>query len=211
MTGVRLSSGRTLAFPAGAQRGRGRLCDRDAAAAAEFRHGRFPQGLANSSGLLGRNLMVQSNQAVWGMMERGVPCLQGASIARDHRALELYDEGKDFFGGYCYMSQGPLPVVWAGTQSTSAVSGATRSSMRWSNTTTRSDLKIVGECLPQERNRVTLTDDQGPVRTADCHASPTRAATTISVSSSTRSASCAARSTPSARGRFGMRPTTPVT
>ena len=24
--------------------------------------------------------------------------------------------GKDFFGGYCYMSQGPLPVAWAETQ-----------------------------------------------------------------------------------------------
>ena len=25
-------------------------------------------------------------------------------------------EGKDFFGGYSYMSQGPLPQLWANTQ-----------------------------------------------------------------------------------------------
>ena len=24
-----------------------------------------------------------------------------------------HDAGKDFFGGYCYMSQGPLPQQWA--------------------------------------------------------------------------------------------------
>ena len=39
-----------------------------------------------------------------------------AAVARHHRALELHDTGKDFFGGYAYMSQGPLPLVWAGTQ-----------------------------------------------------------------------------------------------
>ena len=30
------------------------------------------------------------------------------------------DAGKDFFGGYAYMSQGPLPIVWSGTQSSEA-------------------------------------------------------------------------------------------
>jgi choline dehydrogenase-like flavoprotein len=32
----------------------------------------FPDGLANSSGLVGRNLMVQLNQAAWGKVEREV-------------------------------------------------------------------------------------------------------------------------------------------
>ena len=56
-----------LAVPEGAQRRGRRLCDRNAAPAAELRHDRFPDGLANSSGLVGKNLMVQSNQAVWGI------------------------------------------------------------------------------------------------------------------------------------------------
>src|SRR6185312_2315097 len=34
--------------------------------------GRYPDGLANSSGLVGRNLMVQANQAVWGLLDREV-------------------------------------------------------------------------------------------------------------------------------------------
>ena len=50
---------------------------------------RFPDGLANSSGLVGRNLMVQSNQAVWGAHGRGNSLLQGSALARHHGALEL--------------------------------------------------------------------------------------------------------------------------
>ena len=38
---------------------------------------RFPNGLANSSGLVGKNLMAQSNQAVWGAMEDEVRAYKG--------------------------------------------------------------------------------------------------------------------------------------
>ena len=31
------------------------------------------------------------------------------------RALELRRSGKDFHGGYAFMSQGPLPIGWAQT------------------------------------------------------------------------------------------------
>ena len=48
-----------------------------------------PDGLANSSGLVGKNLMTQSNQAVFGVMERGGALEQRAAFARHHRALEL--------------------------------------------------------------------------------------------------------------------------
>src|SRR5262249_22433741 len=33
---------------------------------------RFPDGLANSSGLVGKNLMVQANQAVWGLSDKEI-------------------------------------------------------------------------------------------------------------------------------------------
>ena len=56
----------------------------------------FPDGLANSSGLVGRNLTVQGNQAVWGIHPRGDPNLQRAPVARDHRALELRGPRKGF-------------------------------------------------------------------------------------------------------------------
>ena len=50
---------------------------------------RYPDGLANSSGLVGKNLMTQSNQAVFGSMQRRGALVQGAAVARHHRALEL--------------------------------------------------------------------------------------------------------------------------
>ena len=49
---------------------------------------RFPDGLANSSGLVGKNLMTQSNQAFWGRMDEPVRWYK-APRPRHHRALEL--------------------------------------------------------------------------------------------------------------------------
>ena len=76
---------------------------------------RFPDGLANSSGLVGKNLMVQSNQAVWGTMDEEVRSYKGPPSLAITEHWNYEDKGKDFFGGYCYMSQGPLPQLWANT------------------------------------------------------------------------------------------------
>jgi choline dehydrogenase-like flavoprotein len=118
---------------------------------------RFPHGLANSSGLLGRNLMVQSNQAVWGLMDPEIRSYKGPPSLAITEHWNYADEGKDFFGGYCYMSQGPLPIAWAETLATRGLWGQ-RLLQEMENYNHQVGLKIVGECLPQERNRVTLTD-----------------------------------------------------
>jgi choline dehydrogenase-like flavoprotein len=70
------------------------------------------------------------------------------------------DAGKDFFGGYAYMSQGPLPVVWSGTQSSKRGLWGQRLLDEMEKYNHQVGLKIVGECQPQERNRVTLTDQK---------------------------------------------------
>ena len=58
------------------------------------------------------------------------------------------------------MSQGPLPIDWArSTQSASAASGASALIDAMANYNHQVGLKIVGEMLPQERNRVTLADE----------------------------------------------------
>ena len=74
--------GRAMALPGAAQRRGRRLRDRDAAPAADLGRCRFPDGLANSSGLVGRNLMVQTNQAVWGAMEEEVRWYKGRPRSR---------------------------------------------------------------------------------------------------------------------------------
>ncbi len=69
------------------------------------------------------------------------------------------DKGKDFFGGYCYMSQGPLPQLWANTliERPRPLGSRLIEAMKDYNHVV--GLKIVGEMLPQEPNRVTLADE----------------------------------------------------
>ena len=121
---------------------------------------RYPDGLANSSGLVGKNLMAQANQAVYGTMEQEVRWYKGPPSLSLTEHWNYSDESKDFFGGYCFMSQGPLPVAW------SAVVAGSRK--LWGEALRREmekynhqvGLKIVGEVLPNENNRVSLADEK---------------------------------------------------
>lgn len=120
---------------------------------------RFPDGLANSSGLVGRNLMVQLNQAVWGCMAEEVRSYKAPPSLALSEHWNYTDEGKDFFGGYCYMSQGPLPIVWARTLAGSRSLWGEPLMHQMERYNHQVGLKMVGECLPQECNRVTLADE----------------------------------------------------
>ena len=120
---------------------------------------RYPDGLANSSGLVGKNLMTQSNQAVFGTMEQEVRWNKGPpslSITEHWN----YDDRKDFAGGYCWMAQGPLPIEWVTVQTGSRGlwGQALRDEMAKYNH--QVGLKMVGEMLPDERNRVTLAEER---------------------------------------------------
>jgi choline dehydrogenase-like flavoprotein len=121
---------------------------------------RFPNGLANSSGLVGKYLMVQSNQAVWGTMKDEVRSYKGPPSLAITEHWNYQDRGKDFFGGYCYMSQGPLAQQWA-TISSGGRGLWGEALMRHMEAYNHAvGLKIVGEMLPQERNCVTLADEK---------------------------------------------------
>jgi choline dehydrogenase-like flavoprotein len=119
----------------------------------------FPDGLANSSGLVGKNLMVQSNQAVWGVTDHEIRAYKGPPSLSITEHWNYEDKGKDFFGGYCYMSQGILPVTWAGIQSGAHGLWGQALVEEMKRYNHQVGLKMVGECLPQERNRVTLADE----------------------------------------------------
>jgi choline dehydrogenase-like flavoprotein len=120
----------------------------------------FPDGLANSSGLVGRYLTVQGNQAVWGIMDQEIRSYKGPPSLAITEHWNYEDGGKDFFGGYSYMSQGPLPMLWAKTVATSRGlwGQALLDEMQRYNHTV--GLKVVSEYLPQLRNGVTLSDEK---------------------------------------------------
>jgi choline dehydrogenase-like flavoprotein len=119
---------------------------------------RFSAGLANSSGLVGKNLMTQSNQAVFGTMKQEVRWNRGPpSLAITEHWN--YDDRKDFFGGYCWMAQGPLPIEWVTVQTVSRGIWGQALVDEMKKYNHQVGLKIVGEMLPDERNTVTLADE----------------------------------------------------
>ncbi|MBM9595992.1 GMC family oxidoreductase [Roseitranquillus sediminis] len=115
-------------------------------------------GLANAEGLVGRELMVHVNDAVWGTMEDEIRWYKGppSMAVTEHWN---YEDRKDFHGGYAIMSQGPLPTDFA----TSMVGNLGAFGMdlrrRMAGYNHMAGLKIVGEVMPDPENRVTLSDE----------------------------------------------------
>ncbi len=118
-----------------------------------------PQGLANSTGLVGKCLMVHSNHAVWGVMEDEIRWYKGPPSMAVCEHWNYEDRGKDFHGGYAFMSQGPLPADHAKAlvSNTGLFGTALRQRMALYNH--MAGLKIVGEVEPREINRVELADE----------------------------------------------------
>jgi choline dehydrogenase-like flavoprotein len=117
----------------------------------------FPQGLANSNGLVGKYFMVQSNDAVWGVMDEEIRWYKGPPSMALTEHWNYCDE-KDFFGGYAYMSQGPLAIEWAHALTTGRGLWGQRLKNAMADYIHQAGLKIVGEVLPREENRVELAD-----------------------------------------------------
>jgi choline dehydrogenase-like flavoprotein len=124
---------------------------------------KFRDGLANSSGLVGKNLMTQPNQAVFGEVEEEIRWSKAppSTTITEHWN---YDDRKDFHGGYCWMGQGPLPIEWASVQAGSHGLWGEALVQGMKNYNHSVGVKMVGEAMPDENNRVTLaaeTDQYG--------------------------------------------------
>ncbi len=119
---------------------------------------RYPNGLANSSGLVGKYFMTQSNQAVFGRMDEEVRWYKGPPSLTITEHWN-YQDRKDHQGGYCWMAQGPLPIEWAFIQTGARGlwGEALRQNMMHYNH--QVGLKMVGETMPDARNTVTLADE----------------------------------------------------
>jgi len=118
-----------------------------------------PDGLANSSGLVGRAIMVHTNHAVWGRFEKEIRWYKGPPSLAVCEHWNYADDEKDFFGGYAYMSQGPLPTDFAKTLAEAEGIFGMDLRRRMADYNHMAGLKIVGETMPRERNRVLLADE----------------------------------------------------
>ena len=121
---------------------------------------RFPQGLANRSGLVGTHLTTHAGPGVWARFDEEIRWNKGPPNMAVCEHWNYVDEGKDFAGGYAFMSQGPLPRAWAQLVTTTrGLWGmALREAMLDYNH--MSGLVAVAETEPRPCNRVTLADQR---------------------------------------------------
>jgi choline dehydrogenase-like flavoprotein len=73
----------------------------------------FPNGLANSSGVVGKHLMTHFGMSVWAEFEEEIRWYKGPPSLAITEHWNYTDKGKPSPGGYAVMSQGPLPMAFA--------------------------------------------------------------------------------------------------
>jgi len=117
----------------------------------------FPNGLANSSGQVGRNYMRHTTAAVFGVFDKPVHMYRGTTMAGIVRDESIHNPERGFVGGYefetisvglPFMAAFLDPGAW-GRKFTAALDSYPNMAGLW----------IVGEDMPQETNRITLNKD----------------------------------------------------
>ena len=114
----------------------------------------YPNGMANSSGQVGKNYMRHMTGTVYGIFDKPVHMYRGTTMAGIVRDEARLDTKRGFVGGYeletlslgvPFMAAFLDPGAW-GRDFSSAMDAYDNMAGMW----------IVGEDLPQENNRVTL-------------------------------------------------------
>ncbi|MGJ0535648.1 GMC family oxidoreductase [Methylocystis sp.] len=119
----------------------------------------FPQGLANSSGMVGTHLLTHAGPGAWATFDDEIRWYKGPPNMAVTEHWNYTDEGKDFHGAYAFMSQGPLPMAWAQVLATSRGlwGDELRREMQKYNHT--AGFVPVAETEARQENRVELAED----------------------------------------------------
>jgi choline dehydrogenase-like flavoprotein len=122
----------------------------------------FPNGLANSSGLVGKNLMFHPYAAIQGIFDEELDGAKGPHKGIQSQQFYESDPARGFVRGYTWeMSRGIGPV-------NTALTGMARGRIPWGDGHHAAYRKMVNrvaslyavcEDLPEEHNRVTLDPD----------------------------------------------------
>ncbi len=131
---------------------------------------KFPDGLANSSGQVGRNYMRHMTGSVYAVFDKPVHLYRGTTMAGIIRDEAKLNTERGFVGGYemetlslglPFMAAFLNPGAW-GRGFTSAIDEYSNMAGMW----------LVGEDMPQETNRITLdptTKDANGMPVASVH------------------------------------------
>ena len=129
----------------------------------------YPDGLANSSGQVGKNYMRHMTGSVYAVFDKPVKMWRGTTMAGIITDESRHDPSRGFVGGYemetlslglPFMAAFLDPGAW-GREFTSALDLYENMAGMW----------LVGEDMPQEKNGVTLSDtkDQYGLPVANVH------------------------------------------
>ena len=120
----------------------------------------FENGLANSSGVVGRYLMAQAGNVVLGRFERPVRMYKAPPAHALSEEFYETDPKNDFARGFAIQTVAPLPIAF-GKQMVAAKRawgwGLRREMMDYNHWAT---LGVLGEILPWADNRVTLAEEK---------------------------------------------------
>ncbi|NNL86720.1 MAG: GMC family oxidoreductase, partial [Myxococcales bacterium] len=114
----------------------------------------FPDGLANSSGQVGRNYMRHTTGSVYATFEKPVHMYRGTTMAGIITDESRHDPSRGFVGGYELETIGlGLPFMAAFLDPGAWGPDFTRAMDQYAHT---AGMWIVGEDMPRETNRITL-------------------------------------------------------
>ena len=115
---------------------------------------KYPDGLANSSGLVGKNYMRHMTGSVYAVFEKPVRMYRGTTMAGIIQDESIHDPSRGFVGGYEMetLSLG-LPFMAAFLDP-----GGWGKDFSWwmDNYENMAGMWLVGEDMPQEKNAITL-------------------------------------------------------
>jgi choline dehydrogenase-like flavoprotein len=121
----------------------------------------FPNGLANSSGMVGKCIMPHSSQDVYAKFDREIRLYKGTPVLALTQEFYESDPKRGFVRGYTLSAHGARPV--------GMVKGLTRGNARiWGRSLRQTMLDynyygrvtLVGEVLPQVQNQVSLSTEK---------------------------------------------------
>jgi choline dehydrogenase-like flavoprotein len=120
----------------------------------------FEQGLANSSGTVGKYLMAQAGNVVLGRFPDLIRMYKGPPANSLTEEFYETDPKRDFVRGFAIQTVGPLPIAFA--KQMIAAKGAwgwelRRAMMDYNHW---SALGVLGEILPWEENRIELAEEK---------------------------------------------------
>lgn len=120
----------------------------------------FPEGLANSSGWVGKSIMVHSSNDVYGKFPEEIRLYKGTPVLATTQDFYETDRSRGFARGYTLHAHGSRPVEMA--------KGISKSGKLWGSSLRKAMLDynfygrvtLVGEVLPNPENCVVLSEEK---------------------------------------------------